>query len=55
MSTLPLPLCQEIALFLHFLKRQILDSSKQEEFAEDNFEFEENGRIIPKRRENAVG
>ena len=38
-----------------FPKRQILVSRKTKEFADDNFEFEENGRKISKRVENTVG
>ena len=38
-----------------FPKRQILDSSKLKEFADNNFKFNENGRELPKRVENAVG
>ena len=38
-----------------FLKRQILDSSKLKEFADDNFKFNENGGKISKRVENTVG
>ena len=38
-----------------FLKGQILDSSKLKEFADDNFEFDENGRKFFKRVENTVG
>ena len=38
-----------------FLKRQIFDSSKLKEFADDNFEFDENGRKFSKRVENTVG
>ena len=37
-----------------FPKRQILDSSKLKEFA-DNFEFNEVGRKFSKRVENTVG
>ena len=36
-------------------RRQILDSSKLKEFADDNFEFDENGRKFSKRVENTVG
>ena len=36
-------------------KRQILDSSKLEEFADNNFEFDGNGRKSSKRVENTVG
>ena len=35
-------------------RRQILDSSKLKEFADDNFEFDENGRKLTKRVENTV-
>ena len=36
-------------------RRQILDSSKLKEFADDNFRFDENGRKLSKRVENTVG
>ena len=36
-------------------KRQILDSSKLKEFADDNFKFDENGRKFSKELENTVG
>ena len=36
-------------------RRQILDSSKPKEFADDNFKFDENGRKLSKRVENTVG
>ena len=36
-------------------RRQILDSSKLKEFADDNFKFEENGRKLSKQVENTVG
>ena len=36
-------------------KRQILDSSKLREFADNNFIFDENGRKFTKRVENTVG
>ena len=36
-------------------RRQILDSSKQKKFAEDNFKFDENGRKLSKWVENTVG
>ena len=48
-----------IAGILTFLKpfprRQILDSSKLKEFADDNFKFDENGRKFFKWVENTVG
>ena len=33
-------------------RRQIVDSSKLKEFADDNFKFDENGRKLSKRVEN---
>ena len=36
-------------------RRQILDSSKLKEFADDNFKFDENGRKLFKQVENTVG
>ena len=36
-------------------RRQILDSSKLKEFADDNFRFDENGSKLSKRVENIVG
>ena len=41
--------------FLPVTRRQILDSSKLKEFADDNFKFDENGRKLSKHVENAVG
>ena len=38
-----------------FPKRQILDSSKLKEFADDNFHFDKNGRKFSKPVENTVG
>ena len=38
-----------------FPKRQILDSSKLKEFADDNFEFDESDRKFSKRVENTLG
>ena len=38
-----------------FPKRQILDSSKLKEFADDNFRFDEYGRKFPKSVGNTVG
>ena len=35
-------------------RRQILDSSKLKEFADDNFKFDESGRNLSKRVENTV-
>ena len=36
-------------------RRQILDSSKLKEFADDNFKFDKNGRKLSKQVENTVG
>ena len=36
-------------------RRQILDSSKLKELADDNFKIDENGRKLSKRVENTVG
>ena len=36
-------------------RQQMLDSSKLKEFADDNFIFDENGRMLSKRLENTVG
>ena len=36
-------------------RRQILDSSKLTDFADDNFKFDKNGRNLSKRVENTVG
>ena len=36
-------------------RRQILDSSKLKEFADDNFKFDKNGRKFFKPVENTVG
>ena len=43
---------QRIALV--FPKQQILDFSKLKESADDNFEFDENGRKVSKRVENTI-
>ena len=42
-------------LLLPFPKRQILESSKLKEFADDNFKVDENGRGFSKWIENTVG
>ena len=42
-------------IFSPYPKRQILDSSKLKEFADDNFKFDENGRKLFKWVEIAVG
>ena len=36
-------------------RRQILDSSKLKEFADDNFKFDENGKKLSKQVKNTVG
>ena len=36
-------------------RRQILDSSKLKEFADNNFKFDGNGRKLSKQVENIVG
>ena len=41
--------------FLLAIKLQVLDSSKLEESADDNFEFDENGTKFSKWLENRVG
>ena len=41
--------------FYPITRRQILDSSKLKEFADDNFKFDENGRKLSKQVENTVG
>ena len=40
---------------LPITRRQILDSSKLKEFADENFKFDKNGRKLSKRVENTVG
>ena len=40
---------------MSFSKRQIFDSPKLKQFADNNFEFDENGRKFSKRVENTVG
>ena len=42
-------------VFNPFTRRQILDSSKLKEFADDNFKFYGNGRNLSKPVENTVG
>ena len=43
------------ATYLPFLKRQLLESSRLKEFADDNSKFEENGRKFSKTVEITVG
>ena len=40
---------------LTFTRRQILDSSKLKEFADDNIKLDKNGRKLSKWVENTVG
>ena len=49
------PSCVLNNFFNLFPIRQILDSSKLKEFADDNFESDENGRKFSRRVENIVG
>ena len=44
-----------LPLFYTFPKRQILDSSKLKEFADDNFKFDENDRKSSRWLKKAVG
>ena len=50
--------CIKFSVFFFFspydTKRQILDSSKLKEFADDNFKFDENGKKLSKQIENTV-
>ena len=39
----------------HNFKRQILDSSKLKQFADDNFKLDESGRRVYRRVEHSVG
>ena len=42
-------------MHLPFPRRQILDSPKLKEFADDNFKFDEYDRKFSKRVENTIG
>ena len=42
------------AFFLPFFKREVLDSSKMKEYADDNFSFILNARILSKWIENTA-
>ena len=44
-----------IVFNLTLSQRQVLDPSKQKEFADDNFKFDENDRKFSKPVENTVG
>ena len=50
-----LQLAQVLTALLPITRRQILDSSKLKEFADDNFKLDENGRKLSKQIENTVG
>ena len=45
--------CSLILIYIN-LKQQILDSSKLKDFADNNFEFDENGREFTQKAENTV-
>ena len=47
--------CMVLSMFYPFPKQQILDSSKLKDIADNNFEFDENGKRFSKRVENTVG
>ena len=42
-------------MYKSFPKQQILDSSKLKEIVDDNFKFDESGRMFSRRVENTVG
>ena len=46
---------QDFHVYYNNKRRQILDSSKLKEFADDNFKLDENGRKLSNRVENTVG
>ena len=45
----------QMTSFKPFPNDKFLDSSKLKEFADDNFEFDENGRKLSKRLKNTEG
>ena len=47
--------CCYVKIFSPITRRQILDSSKLKEFADDNFKFDENSRKLSEQVENTVG
>ena len=47
--------CSQNFLWEPFPKRQILNSSKLKQSADNNFQFDKNSRKFPKRVENTVG
>ena len=49
------PLPTMFSVLYPITRRQILDSSKLKEFADDIFKLDENGRKLSKRLENTVG
>ena len=46
---------RRLGMGLLITRRQILDSSNMKEFADDNFKFDENGRMLSKQVENTMG
>ena len=44
-----------IFFLLPITRRQVIDSSKLKEFADDDFKFDKNGRKLFKRVKNTVG
>ena len=46
---------EEETMLSPFPRRQILDTPKLKEFADDNFKFDKNGKKFSKRVENTVG
>ena len=46
---------EEYCVVKPFPKQQIVDCSKLNEFADNSYEFNENGRKFSKRVENTVG
>ena len=47
--------CSLFSYYKPITRRQILDSSKLKELADNNFKFDENGRKLSKQVENTVG
>ena len=55
MNSIPLEYKINPTDILPITRRQILDSSRLKEFADDNFKFDKNGRKLSERVENNVG
>ena len=55
LKSYPVTECKKPFFFQLFPKRQILDSTKLKEFADDSFRFDESIRKLFKRVENTVG